>query len=261
MINPTQVLANLPAGLRDPLIQSYQEIARNYVEHRWEPSELNGGKFSETVFSIIDGAIKGIFPTKPSKPKDMVKACRDLETTPADAKRIGDRSLRILIPRMLLGMYEIRNNRNVGHVGGDVDPNFMDSTAVYTMASWVLAELVRIFHATTTDEAQVTVNELVERKHPLIWEVDGLRRVLDPQMNKTDQTLLLLYSQPTWVLEKTLIQWVEYSTLSMFRKHILNPSHVARLMEYDQSQGKVRITPLGSKDVEERILKTRAIVK
>jgi hypothetical protein len=257
MIDSTKILAGLPAGLRDPLLQSYQEIARNYMEHRWEPSELNGGKFSEAIYSIIEGSVKGKFAVKPTKPKDMVKACRDLEGLPADSSRVGDRSLRVLIPRVIQSLYEIRNNRGVGHLGGDVDPNFLDATAVYEMASWILAEIVRIFHAISTKEAQEIVNELVERKHPLIWEVEGVKRVLDPKMSKTDQTLLLLYSKPAWVAEKDLYQWVEYSTLSMFRKHILIPAHDSRLIEYDQSQGHARISPLGSTEVEQRIIKTR----
>lgn len=260
MLDPATILASLPDGLREPLLQSYREIARNYAEHRWEPSELNGGKFTEAAYSIIEGSIEGSFPAKPTKPRDIVKACRDLEALPADTSRVGDRSLRILIPRMLQGLYEIRNNRNVGHLGGDVDPNFSDATAVLSMANWTLAEIVRIFHGVSTEEAQATVDELVERKHPLIWEVEDVRRVMDPDMNKTDQTLLLVYSKPAWVPEKELVLWVEYSSLSMFRKHILIPSHDARLMEYDQRQGRVRITPRGSADVESRILKTRSKV-
>jgi len=256
MINPTKVLAGIPAGLRDPLLQSYEEIARNYTERRWEPSELNGGKFSEVVYTIIVGSIKNTFASKPAKPSNMVKACRDIENLPADPSRVGDQSLRILIPRMLLGLYEIRNNRNVGHLGGDVDPNFSDATAVFSIANWVLAEIIRIFHAVSTDEAQATVDELVERKHPLIWEVEGVRRVMDPDMNKTDQTLLLLYSKPAWVSEKDLMAWVEYGSLSMFRARILIPSHNTRLIEYDQQLGRVRISPRGSHDVESRIIKT-----
>lgn len=64
------------------------------------------------------------------------------------------RSFQILIPRLLPALYEIRNNRNVGHVGGDVDPNFMDSTAVLGTANWIMAELVRVFHSVSTPEAQ-----------------------------------------------------------------------------------------------------------
>jgi len=60
----------------------------------------------------------------------------------------------VLIPRLLPVLYEIRNNRGVGHVGGDVDPNHMDAEAVQAMASWVMAELVRIFHGVKTEEAR-----------------------------------------------------------------------------------------------------------
>src|SRR3990172_5140682 len=138
MIDPAHLLASLPAGLRAPLLESYKEIGANYMEHRWEPSELNGGKFCEAVYTIIEGQLKGSSAAKPSKPADMVKACRTLETIPEDTMRVGDRSLRILIPRVLQPLYEIRNNRGVGHIGGEVDPNFMDATAVYSMASWIL---------------------------------------------------------------------------------------------------------------------------
>ena len=238
-------------------MQSYQEIATNYVERRWEPAELNGGKFCEIVYTIINGRISGVFPTKPSKPRDMVAACRALELTAPDPNRVGDRSLRILIPRLLLPLYEIRNNRGVGHVGGDVDPNFLDATSVYGMTSWVLAEIIRIFHDVSTREAQEIVDALIERKHPLIWEIEGIKRVLDPLMEKGNQTLLLLYTEPSWVAEKDLMTWVEYSTLPMFRTRILERFHKLRYIEYDKKERRAKISPRGVEEVEQQILKTR----
>jgi hypothetical protein len=258
MLDLSKVLAGIPAGLRDPLFQTFQEIGTNFAEHRWEPSELNGGKFCEVVYTIINGIIAGSFPLKPSKPRDMVAACRALEGASPQPSRVGDRSLRILIPRVLPALSEIRDNRGVGHVGGDVDPNFMDATAVYGMASWTLAELVRIFHGISTKEAQETVDALVERKIGLVWEVEQIRRVLNPKMGKADQTLVLLYSKPSWVAEPDLVCWVEYSDANMFRKNILQDLHKKRLIEYDADHHRARISPLGSKHVEKQILKTRA---
>ncbi len=254
-VDASKILAKLPNGLRNPLLASYHEITKNFAERRWEPAELNGGKFCEAVYTILDGGIRGNFPPRPAKPKDMVLACRHLEMTPADDTRPGDRSLRILIPRMLLPLYEIRNNRGVGHVGGDVDPNFLDATAVLAMASWILAELIRIFHNVSTKEAQEAVDTMIERQHPLIWEVEGIKRVLDPNMNKADQALLLLHSAPSWVSETDLRNWVEYSTLSMFRKAVLGPLHDSRLIEYDKSQRRARISPLGVNKVEQLIIR------
>src|SRR5688500_15181015 len=101
MIHSDKLLGGISPGLRHPLIVSLQEIAANYAEHRWEPAELNGGKLCEVVFTIIDGALKGTFAVKPSKPKNMVDSCRAFENVPPSASRVGDRSLRILIPRIL----------------------------------------------------------------------------------------------------------------------------------------------------------------
>ena len=257
MIDPQKLLAGIPAGLRDPLIASLQEITANYAEHRWEPAELNGGKLCEVVFTIIDGTLKGAFAAKPSKPANMVDSCRMLEKIPASASRVGDRTLRVLIPRILTALYEIRNNRNVGHVGGDVDPNYLDATAVLSMSSWVVAELVRVFHNVSTKEAQESVDALIERKLPVIWEVGSVRRVLDPKMPARDQVLLLLYQKPGSVSEKDLASWVEYSSLAMFRTRVLRPLHTARLIEHDNASGTARISPKGAKEVEERVLKSR----
>jgi hypothetical protein len=257
MIDSSTLLSGIPATLRDPLLVSYEEILRNYTERRWEPAELNGGKFCEVVYSIVSGNLNGRYAGRPSKPRDMVAACRRLENISADPSRSGDRSRRVLIPRVLQALYEIRNNRGVGHVGGDVDPNFLDATAVYSMASWVLAELVRIFHAVSITQAQEAVDTLIERKHSLIWEFENVKRVLDPRMSKSDQMLLLLHAKPSWVLEKDIVRWIEYSNAKVMRDNIVRPLHKERFVEYDEKQRRLRISPLGASYVESNLLQSR----
>lgn len=257
MSDRSKILAGLPPSLRDELLQAYEAIASHFAEHRWEPSELNGEKFCEVVYSILNGAIVGPMPPRASKPRNMLAACQALAGRPADPNRAGDYSLRVLIPHVLIPLYDIRNHRSVGHVGGDVDPNFLDATAVYGMASWVLAELIRVFHSTSTQEAQQIVDALVERKHPLIWEIAGKRRILDASMPLKDQVLLLLHGSASWIGAKELTEWVEYSNVPNLRSQVLKPLHGKRLLEYDPKQDCARLSPLGAKDVEERILKSR----
>ncbi len=254
MIDPSRVFAGLPVGPRDALLQCYRQIISNYLERRWEPSELNGGKFCEVVYAIVYGALSGNFPAKAMKPKNIRDACQAFEKAAPDPNRAGDRSLRILIPRLLPVLYEIRNNRGVGHVGGDVDPNHMDAEAVQAMASWVMAELVRVFHGGTTDEAQRTVDALVERKTPLIWEIDGIRRVLVPKMSAKNKSLLLLHRSSDWVSAPELFGWVGYSNLSMFRRKVLGQMHEDRLIEFERVADKAHISPLGIKYVETNLL-------
>lgn len=258
MIDSAKVLAGLPLNLRSELLKTYEEITSNFAAHRWGPSELNGGKFCEVVYCIINGVLTNNLPSKATKPKNMVASCRALEEMTSDLNRLGDRSLRILIPRILPFLYEIRNNRGVGHVGGDVDPNLLDATAVCNMASWILAELVRIFHNVATHEAQEIVNTLVERRQPLIWQIGNTRRVLDTALSNADQVLLLLHQQHTWVTEDNLLLSVEYSSAAMFRKRILMPLHKKRLIEFDKNKKCLHISPAGVAYVEKLIIAPRA---
>jgi hypothetical protein len=254
--DPSKLLAAIPAGLRDPLLETYREIASNFAEQRWEPAELNGGKFCECAYWVCHGFLTDTYAAAPSKPANMRDACTALENRPNSGKP-GDRSLRILIARMLPPLYEIRNNRGVGHVGGDVDPNLMDATAVYSNASWILAELIRVFHNVKTTEAQAAVDGLVERKTPLIWSAGTAKRVLDTNLTASDQTLLLLHQALAWVSEVGLVKSVEYSNASMYRAKVLVKLHKARMIEFDKAGQRAHISPKGSAHVEEKIIGPR----
>lgn len=219
MIDASKLLATVPAGLRDPLVDEYRGLSTAYLEGRWRNTALDAGRFCEVVYTILDGALSGTFASAPAKPARFPDACRALESRPPVP--VGDRSLRIMIPRVLPGMYEIRNNRDVGHVGGDVNANKMDATYLRDSSTWVMAELVRIFHSVTTDEAQQSVDALVERSHPLVWEYQGTKRVLDPGMRAKDKILVLLHSSQTGATVAKLQAWIRYKR--NFRQNVLVP--------------------------------------
>lgn len=253
MFDAATAFSNLPVELRKELLDCYQSIITNYAESRWEPAELNGGKFCEIVYSIVQGALVGTFPPRSKKPRNMVDACRALESMPPTPTLVGNRSLRIQIPRLLPYLYEIRNNRGVGHVGGDVDPNAADASVVLATSSWLMAELVRVFHGMSLTQAQEVVDALVSRHHPLVWSVGQTKRVLDPTLKKADQVLLLLYSECGWTDVEKLRSWVEYANKTNFKAKVLMPLHKTRQIEYAQASGLARITPKGSGDVEVRL--------
>lgn len=245
-----EILKSVPAGLRDPLVAEYNKILKNYRESRWEPAELDGGRLSEIVFSILRGHVDGVFAAKPQKPPNMVDACKDFEK--ADQAKFA-RSVRIQIPRVLISLYEIRNNRGVGHVGGDVDSNRMDSEAVLALSKWLLAELVRIFHGVTTEVASDAVEMIAERSIPVVWAVAESRRVLDPNLKKWEQVLLLLYSCSSGAKDDDLCTWVEYTNVSLFKTRVLAELHKKRLLEHNKKSGVVTISPTGVKYVEEKL--------
>lgn len=244
-LSAADAFGDLPSGLRSDLIDAYNDIVKNYAERRWEPSELNGGKLCEAAYTIIRGMADGALPARSSKPKNMVDGCRDMEKETSQS-----RSVRIQIPRMILGLYEIRNSRGVGHAGGEVDPNEMDSTAVLYMGKWLMAELVRVRHTLSTAEAEALVESLVERQVPLVWSAGDKKRVLRPGLTWRENTLLLLLSETGEVAETDLFQWLEHKSLSAYRRDILRPGHKGRLWEYDEKRRTVTLLPPGVEEAE-----------
>jgi len=239
-IEKNNALSNLPDGLRKPLIEEYTILINNFMENRWRPTELSGGRFCEIVYSIIVGFSRGTYPANPFKPRNFVDACRSLEQNSH-----VPRSFQILIPRLLPALYEIRNNRNVGHVGGDVNPDFMDSNAVVSISSWIMAELARVFHNTSTDIAQQCVDNLVERKTILVWNSGEIRRVLKKNLSLKENIFILLSSCSGKSTSVKLLKWTEYKNTRYFLR-LLRKLHSDRLIEFNETADSIVLLPPGS---------------
>jgi len=241
---PADAFSVLPSSLRDELLNAFNEIVKNYREHRWEPSELNGGKLCEVVYTICKGWLEGgSYPSRAEKPSRFPNKCWEMESHYQTVP--NSRSARILIPRMMIGLYDVRNNRGVGHAGAEVNPNHMDATAVLYASKWLVAELVRLLHALTTDEATAVVDGLVQREVAWVWTHDNKKRVLRAGLTWKQQALLLLLTETSEVDEADLFRWLEHPGLPSFRKDVLKPLHKARLVEYDATTRAIRLLPPG----------------
>ncbi len=241
---PEDAFTLLPATLRKDLLDAFNEIVKNYREHRWEPSELNGGKLCEAVYTICKGWLEGgNYPARAEKPSRFPETCWAMMSTYQPVP--NSRSARVLIPRMMMGLYDIRNNRGVGHAGADVDPNKMDATAVLYTAKWLMAELVRLVHALTTEEATAIVDALIEREVAWVWTHGDKKRILRKGLTWRQQTLLLLLAEAGDVDEADLFRWLEHPGLPSFRKDVLKQLHRDRLVEYDSDKRSVRLLPPG----------------
>lgn len=241
---PEAAFTVLPVTLRDDLLNAFNEIVSNYREHRWEPSELNGGKLCEVVYTICKGWLEGgSYPTRAEKPSRFPNKCWDMESVYQQVPH--SRSARILIPRMMMGLYDIRNNRGVGHAGAEVDPNHMDATAVLYTSKWLMAELVRLLHALTIVEATAIVDGLIEREVAWVWTYRDKKRVLRTGLTWKQQVLILLVTEAGDVAEADVFRWLEHPGLPSFRKDVLKRLHKDRLIEYDTDKRTLRLLPPG----------------
>jgi hypothetical protein len=235
-----------PPDVCDALIDSYAEIREQYYLGKHEPAELNGGKFAEACLRLVQQALTNSYTPIGIHIPNIPKVLSDFEHT----DKTKNDSYRIHIPRALIAIYNIRNRRGVGHLGGDVNPNLSDSTLILAIADWVLAEIYRIVYAVQLDEAQRIINDLVKSKMLLVHKVGNIKRVLDPALTVKDQALLLLYNRmPESITDEELLVYIEYANKSYFRNGILKNLHRDRFIEYS-ADGKCSMLPPGVRYVE-----------
>jgi hypothetical protein len=180
------IASGVPDVLVDEILVAFRQSKRRFYKNDLRPSEIEGGRFSEGVFRILQWASTGDYSplSKPLPPVD--KMLKILEN--AD---VPD-SVRLHIPRTLRLIYDIRSKRDAAHLGDDIDPNEQDATLVVRNMEWVLGELVRLFHDVPPEEAHAIIENLVSKEIPLVQVFDGCPRVLR-QLKASDHVLVLLY--------------------------------------------------------------------
>ena len=234
------------SGAEELMLEAYREIEGNFSLQKWKATELDAGHFVEASRRLIEQELFGTY----------TPIGRNLATfSDAELKRYengtGDESLRMLIPRVLKSIFNIRNKRGIGHLG-TISANEMDSTLILYSVKWVLAEFVRLATGANPDASQRMIDSIVERRVGVLWKHEGITRVLEHKMSAKDQVLVLLFDC-TPLAEAELQRIIEYKSTANFRK-ILKRLHESRMLDWTIG-GQAFITPKGAAAAEAVILK------
>lgn len=253
-----QVFIHLDKKIVNKIIGAYREIKDRYYKSQYtseyDTAGLSAGKFCEAVLRLLQKELTGTFTPFGTHISNFNDECNKLMRLPATSLS-GNESLRLIIPRALGFLYTMRGKRGIGHVGGDVEADKIDMRTIVRVADWTFCELIRIYHDLSLEEAQGLIDSISEKVMPQIWEVAGKKRVLAHGLDNKQKVLLLLYSSNgNYEFVDELFTWVEYSNFSMFKRNIIMQLHVAKLVEFDVENEMVHISPIGIKEVEEKIL-------
>lgn len=173
--------------------------------------------------------------------------CRSLANLPKGA---ASDALRLVVPRMLLALYTLRNKRSGGHTASEVSPNLMDASVAEGVADWIVAELFRLGNSLPPDEATAAVNALIERRIPLVYKDGEYRCVMKTDLAPRDELLVLLYAEPSGATVSQLAEWARIPVTTTRR--YLNALDRGRLIRMDAKARPTRVTllPLGERAVE-----------
>lgn len=239
--------AGIPAELAAELLDAYSEAKKRYHLGDLRPNLVEGGRFSEAAFRILQWATdSGNFtPLGQSLPGVPTLLGHLAQRT------AHDESLRLHIPRVLQGIYQIRNARNGPHLG-TINVNKMDATLVIHDMDWILAELVRLYHNVGPNEAQALVDDLVAKEVPAMQIFDGYPRILK-DLSQPNHILVLLYWRGSagasraelsgWLPTRSAKSNLSANVKRLSERHLLH-----------DDGSRIRITIVGEQEVEAKRL-------
>jgi hypothetical protein len=240
---------HVPPSLAREVNKAHTELKENFYHGRFRPSELEGGRFAEAAIRVVQQLATSTHDPLGRSLQRFDAIITALGKLPASA---AHESLRIHIPRALWTVYGVRNRRDVGHIGGDVNPNRADAHLVAAVCDWVLAELIRLTFDCPLPQAQTIVDNLVERKLPLIQEFDGFPKILRTDLSIPDRVLAVAYVRGTGGVDaKDLERWLKPAKRSAVMIALLR---LDRDKAYIHRAGeRCLITQSGIRYVEEKI--------
>lgn len=184
------LVASLNPQLVDELLEAHSEVKRNYFLGGLRLSEVEGGRFCEAAFRLLEAITNNGRFTPLGR---TLRTDRLIETLGQLPHGSHPDAVRLHIPRALRLVYDIRNNRDAAHLADGIDPNTQDATLVVGVVDWLLAEFVRLYHNVSADRAQDMVEQIVTREAPVIQDFNGFLKVLRPDLQPGDHCLVLLY--------------------------------------------------------------------
>lgn len=236
----------LPDGLKGPLLAEFEQAMDEFRAGDWEAVGVKAGKFCEIAYCICAGHVAGKFPHTAHKPDNFPKSCNLLE----EHNKTKGRGLCIQIPKILIALYELRNNRAIGHVSAEVSPNHMDAEFFLRGMKWVMAEFIRQLSTLALDDAHALVEAVTARTFQIVWTSGDTRRILEPAKTVSQKVLILLYAEGKPVNRNVLRAWTDYKNASYFRNTVLKDLHKHALVHFDEATDTVEILPPGQSLVE-----------
>lgn len=199
--------AHIDAGVVEDLLSTYDSLIARHRSGDLEGALTKAGRFVEHALRAIEFIQSSKVPAEIKSVAGTVRALENDTTLPE--------SLRLLIPRALYGMiYNIRSKRNAVHVK-EIDPRHIDVAMAVSAASWVIAELLRLYHISDEAGVEQCMLALSRTSIPFIEAIDGETIVGRKVEARTEMLLLLAHASSDGLTRTELGQSAKCSPSSV----------------------------------------------
>lgn len=244
------ILASLQTRLESAvardIVETHEKLLGEFRKGDPEAALNVSGKFVEHVLRAIEHMRTGTLPTEIKSVASTVKAIENDGKLPE--------SLRVIVPRIASAMlFDVRSKRGAAHVK-EINPRLIDASLAVQAASWIVAELIRLYHV--PDEAAVAeaMASLTRGNLPLIEKFEDEMVVTTPMHPEVEVLLMVSSSEPSGIDRKGLGVCVKQSAVAVTRavKRLEDARHI-----HKTRSGAFRITGPGERVLLEQVAKVR----
>ncbi len=233
--------------LAEELLEDYQKLKEAEIQRKYDYAGQLAGKYFETVVKII---INIKFKKAPNH-KGIKFEDEFHKILKEPKKNIEDETLCLVIPLVLKGGYTLRNKKRISHARG-INPEYMDCRLLCTIADWVMAELLRIFHVKENHEIEDIINKIISKKIPLIQIISNEIVILEKEISAALATMLVLYlNEGTSTQDVIINELSKYYSSSNIKVSIGNNIRLRKI--HKDNEGNIHLTELGYEVVNKHL--------
>lgn len=191
------------------IVDAYARLVSEFRRGQLDSALMTAGKFAEHILRAIEFLRTKVVPAEIKSPAATI---REIEKDAA-----LDEAIRILIPRITYAMiFDLRSKRGAVHVK-QIDPRHIDTALAVEAASWVVAELLRLFHSDNESLVAESMAALVRGNLPFVEVIAGELVVTCRTSCGVEILLLLASVRPGGMDRRTIGQSSKYTAPEVTR--------------------------------------------
>lgn len=192
--------SKLEAKHVDAALEHYGATIGEFLAEEWDGVALKAGKFVEAITKALM-----LFCEKPL-PESMRNFKAGNELRQLEQKPGYPDTVRIVIPKACIFIYEMVNNRGGRHDAGEINANGIDAKIIVPQVQWILAELVRFCSVGgNINSAAKLIAGITNRVYPIFEKIGERTYVNAGKIGAPSVAILLAYeAYPEPITKKDL---------------------------------------------------------
>lgn len=231
----SSLASQIAKDIAEELVDTFSTIVSAYRKGDVETCLTATGRFVDHTLRAIEYLRTG---NCPSEIKSVAQTVTDIRKD----TRLKD-ELRFLIPGVAAAIYDVRSKRGVVHVK-EIDPRNIDAALCVSNVSWIISELIRLYHSADEATISAAMQSLMRAQVPLMEQI-GPDKVVTSVVSRETEVLLNLRDAGQNGLDRTELGQRARCSPSDVTKAVHSLSQIKKRLILKGSDGRYRITGPG----------------